>query len=419
MKKFILNFILKVLNISVQRILRAHKPYIIAVTGSVGKTSTKEAIYSVLNDHFKGMVRASAGNLNNEMGVMLSILGHDMLPGKFTWPFFLVKTYLQTIKKSYPAYLVLELGIDKPGDMTFFSKVISPDLVVITSVGGAHLHNFKSLDAYQAEKLLLVEIVKPGGKAIFNFDDPRLAQIKTNNAITVGIINGKADYHIENYRVDPAGTSYRILTLGQKISIKTKLIGKQSVYSQLFAFAVGLELGIRFPEIKKSLEKMSSVNGRMKMLQGINKIAIIDDTYNSNPLSARMAIDTLNELDYPGRRVAILGSMNELGAVSEREHVAIGCYARNKADLAIFVGENASLMAKGFNDPTRSKIFDSRSSFLQSIGFLVNEGDLVLIKASQDGNYFEEISKALLEDKSLSNKVLVRQDNYWLRKKQI
>ena len=419
MKNLSLKFILKLLTTYARKVLRIHKPFVIAITGSVGKTVTKEAVCAVLNNHFTGRVWSSSGNLNNEIGLLLGILGYEELPNKLLWPIFLVQAYFGTFKESYPKYLILELGIDRPGDMAFFSKILKPDLIIMTSVGGAHLQNFRSLSEYQAEKISLISSLKPEGKVLVNSDDLRLRQIKVNNLITIGISDSLSDYHIENYKVDSKGTVFRISTLGQKISIKTKLIGKQSIYSQLFAFAVGLEMGIQFLEIKKSLERMMPVNGRMRILQGIDNITIIDDTYNSNPLSARMAMDTLREMDYPGRKVVIIGNMNELGSESAREHANIGKYAKDKADFAVFVGENAALMAKSFDDSAHCQVFDSRESLLKSLDLVMKRGDIVLVKASQNGNYFEEIVKALLKDKTYSGEVLVRQNNYWLRKKKI
>lgn len=417
MKNIILKFIYFVLASYARKVITKHHPFVIGVTGSVGKTSTKEAIYQVLADEYKGAVRKTAGNLNAEIGIPLTILGYASTPDKLAWPFFLISAYFRTLAKNYPKYLVLEMGVEHKGDIKYFGSIIESNIGIITSAAPVHLANFKNAAELTKEKISLLEEVSRPGKVVVNADDENLAKLEDERIISVGIDNKNADFRALNISSNLEGTDYRIVTTGQNIMIKSKLIGRQCIYSELVAFAIGQYLGIQSLKIKKSLEKLLPVNGRMKFIDGRDNIKIIDDTYNANPASVKAALDAISSIEISKRKVIILGNMNELGSYEGDAHFEVGAYARERVDLAIFVGPNADRMAAGYRDKKTLYIFKSRSDLMKSVDNILKAGDLVLIKASQNENYFEEVTKHLMEHPQKASELLVRQSRFWLKKK--
>ncbi len=419
MKKFVLKFINWILAAEARKVIRIHQPFVIGITGTVGKSSTKEAVFQIMHDQFGDKVRKNYGSLNAEIGLPLTILGYDKLPSKVLWPVFLVQAYFRTFQKDYPKYLILEMGVENKGDIAYFGTITKLDIAIITSTEGAHLTNFKSLPEYQAEKASIINEVKEGGTVIANYDDSALKKINFKKTISYALLDHKADFYAENITPSLTGTEYRICSVGQKIAIKSKLLGSQFVASALPAFIVGHLFEIQSLKIKKSLEGTKPLNGRMRLLEGKDGCVIIDDTYNSNPVSAKAAFEVLSEIKYSGRKVIIFGNMNELGQFEAEGHRGVGEFSRGKADLLIFVGKNAELMARGNGGLKNILTFPNRQELVRSLDKLIRPRDLILIKASQNGNYFEEVSKALMKNPGEAPKLLVRQNRLWMKKKHV
>lgn len=417
MKNYCLQIIYKVLASYARKVIERYNPFVIAITGSVGKTSTKEAVYQVLRDQFGDEVRKNEGNLNAEIGVPLTILGYKSLPNKFLWPLFLISAFFRLKPKHYPKYLILEMGIEKSGDMDYLTSLAHPDIAIITSTTPAHTANFKKVEDYQQEKISIIKNLKPSGRVIVNNDDEILSKLQVENLTSIGIKNESSDYVAKDINLSIRGSEYRIWTTGHKIAIKSKVLGEQLIYSQLFSFATAHLLSISLIQAGKSIEKIESVNGRMNLLPGIFGSTIIDDTYNSNPTSLKAALNTLSELKYDGRKVAIIGNMNELGELEKSSHQKIGRFAKDKCDFAIFCGPNAKEMQSGFDDNDKCLIYNNRKELLRDIQGLINKNDLVLVKASQNNNFFEEVVKKILKEPKTAQKVLVRQSRFWMRKK--
>lgn len=399
-----------------RRVINRHKPFVIGVTGSVGKTSTKEAIYRVVSDHF-GIenVRKNQGNLNTEIGLPLTILGYGEYPNNIILFFRLFTAFFSIFSKSYPKYLILEYGINQPKDMQFLTSIVSPDIAIVTSLSGAHISNFKSLKEYQKEKL---KIIFDHTKHIFlNGDDKDINESGLDNKKTslVGIENKEVDFYATDIEISLTGTAYSLYSVGQKISIKSALIGSHLIYPQLFAYGIGRYLGIQALNIKKSLEKIKPFKGRMNLIEGIKKTIVIDDTYNSNPASSKAALLTLAKIKYNDRKVAILGEMNELGSIAESAHLEIAKFAREKADLVVFVGKYSEKQSNLFGKD--SVFFPSREKLEKNILGIINQKDLILIKASQNNNFFEELTKILMKDADNAKESLVRQNGNFLNKK--
>lgn len=418
MKNIFLKIIYKVLAYYGRTVILKYKPTVIAITGSVGKTSTKEAVFQVMKDEFGAKVRKNEGNLNAEIGIPLTILGYKALPNKFLWPIFLILSSFRLNQKNYPKYLILEMGVENKGDIKNFTKIAKPDIAVITSLSGAHLTNFSSPAEYEKEKLSIITALSEKGRIVLNYDDPILSQMKGDRIASIGVENESADFKADNVKISSTGTEYRISFVGHKIAIKSALLGSQMITSELLAFAVGNLMNIPVLKISKSLERIKPVIGRMNLIEGKGGVKIIDDTYNANPASVKAALLTLGKIDSAGRKVAILGNMNELGSIEKKAHEEIGAFTKQKCDLAIFVGPNAEVMKKGYNDSKSSISFKDRDQLIESLHSIIKNDDLILIKASQNNNFFEEVVKKLMQNSKEADKLLVRQSKFWLNKKQ-
>lgn len=417
MKNIYLKFIYRVLAFYARKVIKKHNPIIVAITGSVGKTTTKEAVYQVLKDTFPGKVWKNEGNLNAEIGIPLTILGYTKLPNKFFWPIFLIKAFFRTRLKKYPKYLVLEMGVEKKGDLKYFTSIFKPTYLIITSVGLAHLSNFSDPKEYQAEKLSILDEVVDGGKILLNYDDPILLKITKTNIVSVATKNLRADYYAEDIKVTSDGTIFRVCRSGCRIIVKSKLLGSHLINSSIFAFAIADIMELALIKVAKSLEQIKAYPGRMNLISGINETKIIDDSYNANPQSVEAALITMSEIDHKGRKVLILGNMNELGSMEKRAHENIGAFAKNRCDLAVFVGKNAEIMQKGYADNKTSLTYKDKKELIVNLDNIIKKGDLILIKASQNNCYFEEIVKSLMQFPDKADKLLVRQSKFWLKKK--
>lgn len=418
MKQKILQFIYHVLRRYAQKVIIRHKPVVIAITGSVGKTSTKEAVAQVMKDAFPNQVRATSGNLNAEIGIPLTILGYTKVPSKFALPFLLIPAWFRTFASDYPKYLVLEMGVEHPGDIEYFGTIVTPDVGIITAAAPAHTANFSNVSEMQSEKTKMADIVKPNGLLIYNADDEYLAKSKLKNSISYSIKDKSANCWADNIKLSEEGMNFEVSCQNDMVEVKSHLLGEHLIYADLAAFCVGKHYNISSEKIALSLEKRTPVKGRMNLLEGKNNTLIIDDTYNSNPSSACAALKTIGDIKYTkGRKVVILGNMNELGEYEKEGHELVGKCAKGKTDLAVFVGPNADLMTDAYGNREKVMTFKSRQSLEKKLGELIKPNDLVLVKASQNANYFEEVVKLLLSDKEEHHKVLVRQEGHWKKKK--
>lgn len=387
-----------ILRLLAKLILWRYKPVVIGITGSVGKTSTKEAIYSVLGQKFS--VRRNLGNYNNEIGIPLTILGDFRTYGKniFGWALvFLGAIFRVAVKGKYPDILVLEMGLDRPGDIRYLTGFIKPKIGVVTAIGEipVHVEFFAGPRAVAREKRVLVEALPGNGFAILNFDDDIVLdmQEKTGAKVfTFGFGKG-ADMRVSNYELrsdeegNPDGISFKVDYEGNNIPVRlNNVFGKQQVYSALAALGVGLSLGMNLVEISQALSKYKSPPGRMRLLKGIKGSWIIDDTYNAAPLSTMAALEALKELPAK-RKIAVLGDMLEIGKYTVEAHQNVGEEVSKVADVVFTVG----LRAKFISDEARARRFAAKNIFhfneSQEAGLplqkIIEPGDLILVKGSR------------------------------------
>ncbi len=414
----------KILGALTRLALMKFKPVIVGITGSVGKTSTKEAVATVLKSRFT--VRSSSGNYNNEFGLPLTVLGQDS-PGKnpLGWLWLFVKSILMILGGSYPQVLVLEMGSDKPGDIPYLLTLTGPlDYAVVTDIGISHMMNYPSVEALAKEKLALARGIKPNGAAVLNMDnDQILAFIKSKKGGTVLTygMDQEADVaavEMQIYNKDNVyGLNFKIKHKGTVVPVLLPdALGTSNAYAGLAAATVGLGMGLNLVEVSQALGNYRPPAGRLRLLDGIKHTKIVDDTYNSAPSSTKLALDVLVQVAH-GRKVAALGGMAELGSQNEAGHREVAAKIQEVGvELVFLVGENAKIIKdelerRHFNGIV--KWFENSDNARIPVQNEIHEGDTVLIKGSQSAR-MERVVKEIMADPMLAEKLLVRQSQYWM-----
>jgi UDP-N-acetylmuramoyl-tripeptide--D-alanyl-D-alanine ligase len=406
----------------VKRYFKKHPEVkLVVVTGSVGKTSTKVAIATVLNERFR--VRLHEGNHNAELSAPLAILGIEYpksLKSIKAWREVFTAAKLRIIQPTDIDVIVQEVGSDRIGQVPHFGKYTRPDIAVVTAVSPEHMEFFKTIDAVAAEELAAANFSEI---ALINRDDidGKYAADLTNSHINTYGTSGNAEYHFleEDYSIENGYVgSFVALEWEESLKVTIHALGEHNLRPAIAAGAVGIKLGMNAQEIKKGLEKIKAVPGRMNVLRGAQKAIIIDDTYNSSPLAVSSALKTLYQLSVP-QKIAVLGSMNELGDSSAAEHEAVGMMCDpDQLAWVVTVGEEA----KKYLAPaakSRGCQVKSFKTALQAGAFVhkvLEPGAAILFKGSEGGIYLEEAIKIVLHSTEDENK-LVRQSDTWLIRK--
>jgi len=427
-----------ILQIESRLVLSKYKPKIVAITGSVGKTSTKDAVYAVLSKIT--YVRKSEKSFNSEIGLPLTILG---LPNGWNNPFVWIQNvfkglWLVLFPHKYPKWLVLEVGVGKPDDMKKTASWLKTDVVIITAIGDtpAHIEFFDSHKHLVEEKSQLIKTLKKDGFLILNADDETVMEMKTkskNIITTYGFkegadILGSGDSILYNDKNEPEGVVFRVDKDGNSLPVVIEgVFGRNHIYASLAALALSSVLKFNIVNAISALKNYDVPPGRMRLLRGINDSLIIDDTYNSSPFACGSALKTLGEIKHQGRKIAILGDMLELGKHTIEAHKNIGKIAKENINILIVVGPRAKAIKEGamevypaiggagMDDGAVYEFLDSN----QASGFVktfIQKDDLVLIKGSQ-GIRMERVVEAILLDQANKKNLLVRQDPEWLEKK--
>lgn len=413
MKNLLVRTLIWILKKLAQLAVWRYRPGVIGVTGSVGKTSTKLAIASVLG--MERRVRASGGNLNNDLGIPLTIIGdwsendlrlvsRETPPGRKTVQktFFWIKVvgfgFINVIfprRSRYPEILILEYGADRPGDLKYLLSIAKPNISVITAIGEVpvHVEFFSGPDEVAREKAKLIEYLPSAGFAILNYDDEAVINLRQRtraHAMTFGF--GKdAEVRIASFETKasnnrPMGISFKLEYFGNFVPVRLDgVFGKAQAYASAAAACVGLIFGMNLVKISEALKNYQAAPHRMQLLPGINQSYIIDDSYNASPLSTHAALDTLRSL-VAKRKVAILGDMLEIGKYAMEAHERAGRLASKVADVIITVGPRAKFIAEaarenGFRGNSILR-FDIAEEATQPVKNLIRKGDLVLVKGS-------------------------------------
>ena len=407
-------------------VLLRHKPKIIAITGSVGKTSTKAAVFAVLSSKFS--VRENQKNYNNEIGIPLTIIGAES-GGRniFKWLWIFLKWIFVITFADYPEILVLELGVDRPGDMKYFTSFIKPVLSVVTNVSLSHIEFFKTVENIAKEKRVIVEVLDKDGFAVLNADDENTMKMSQNThaqIISFGLSSKagiNASHVVYNYQEEkPEGISFKLNYEGKNMPIRLRnILAGHYVYAALVGVAAGIVFKMNLVEIAKSLENFRSPSGRMNLIKGIKNSFIIDDTYNASPMSTLAALDVLTELKSK-RKIAVLGDMLELGEMTEQGHREIGKRIfDSKMDIFVAVGERmkfavAELIAHGFSAANIFQ-FDDPDTAAKKVQEILEENDFVLVKGSQ-GMRMEKVVEKILANSVEDRNLLCRQYGKWRNK---
>ncbi|OHA09029.1 MAG: hypothetical protein A3B37_03590 [Candidatus Sungbacteria bacterium RIFCSPLOWO2_01_FULL_59_16] len=409
-----------ILRLLARAMLRRYRPKIVGVTGSVGKTSAKEAIFTVLQTKFR--VRRSEKNYNTEIGVPLAILGIPHCGRNiFTWAFafFRVAVRMLIRDRRYPEILVLEMGADRPGDIAYLTKLAPPDVGVITAIGEipVHVEFFAGPKELALEKSKLIEALPPEGCAVLNFDDAAIVNIRSRTAgrvLSYGFGEGAA-IRVANYALDPHGIRFTLERGGRSAAVKLgSTFGRQQAYAAAAAAGVGIAFNMGLEEIAAALGRYESPPGRLKLIRGIKGTMILDDTYNASPAATNAALEVLRELPAE-RRIAVLGDMLELGEFTEAAHRAAGGEAARSADVFIAVGERMKFAMNAAKTRVETFWFAAADEAGRKLQELLKPGDVALIKGSQ-AIRMERVVKEVMAEPERAPELLIRQDAEWQKR---
>lgn len=381
------------------------RPKIIGITGSAGKTSTRRAVATLLERKYN--VLASVGNLNSEFGVAYVLLNLQMPARRWQWPLLVVRAFISAlIPVSGQKVIILELGADKPGDIAFFTKRLNIDISIITNIGIAHIANYGSREAILQEKMQLARAVKHNGLLIYNVDDELLSKAVEGYVIkhTARFGSASSDCRIQNLRIGITGVRATLKSDQRAYEVHLPTISKAMLWSVAPAIIVSEHLALSANQILAGLKKISVENGRGRILKGRNNFTIIDHSYNANPTSVRLALESLAKISCRGKRVVVIGDMAELGAESASAHRAIGELARQSADQAYSFGEEAKA--------TKLKNYQHHDELSEFLLKQLSQDDIVLFIGSQCVR-LEKIITALIAASEEKDKVLVRQSKFW------
>lgn len=422
-------FLEKILKKMASSVLKKYRPKVVSVTGSVGKTSAKEAIYLVLKGKFR--VRRNRKNYNNEIGVPLAIVGISGGEGSiFKW-LLVFLTWLKLMifrQKDYPEILVLEIGADRPGDVKYMTEFIRTDAAVITDVSHSHLEFFKTVEGVAKEKGVLAKELDEKSLAALNADNPHTLKMKEQiraRVVSFGFSEA-ADMRATDVLINHSngetdgvmrGLSFKLNFKGTSMPMRlNNILARHQIYAALAAAAVGTEFGMNLVEICSALENFNSSPGRMNLLPGVKNTHIIDDTYNASPVSALAALEVLGTAK-TGRKIAVLGDMLELGEETEEGHRSVAKkFLAIGGDLFFAVGERMKFAA----DELRKNKFPEENVFwfqnspeaAKEVEKIIQSDDVILVKGSQ-GKRMEKITEEIMAEPEKAAELLCRQDDFW------
>lgn len=430
-KNFIKKIVAYLLRVEAEFVLNKYKPKIVGVTGSVGKTSTKDALVTVLaTSHF---VRGSEKSYNSEFGVPLTVLGC-----RSAWnnPLGWFKNILEGValiifKNPYPEWLVLEVGADRPGDIKAIAKWLKLDAVVLTYFPPVpvHVEFFPSPAALHDEDFYLIQSLKSGGIIIANADDEeimnRLSQI-TGQVVMYGFderaqvkgSNEKIAYIGEGDNKMPVGLNLQVQAGGSSYPLQMKgFLGRHQIYPALAAVAFGLGHDLNPIKMIEALDLYEGPAGRLRLIKGEKDTLILDDTYNSSPVALKAALDTLGQLEVRGRKIAVIGDMLELGSYTIEAHKEAGRQAAAICDTIMTVGLRAKFLQEGAKEEkfNMKKFFQHHDAEAagEALERYIQPGDTILIKGSQ-GMRLEKVVEAIMAEPQKKAVLLCRQDREWV-----
>ena len=459
MKDFLKDSIVKIITYQAKFILKKNNPKIIAVTGNLGKTSTKDFIYTALkknlqNEKGDSLLLASKKSMNSDTGIPLTILGLETGWTSFSlWFKIIINGFVRMFDTYEYKYLVLEVGADAPGDIEKICRYVKPDIAVLTGFAEVPVHiEFFDNDREKLirEKKYLIENIKEGGTFIYNLDDEDCRRIASEmssrniNLKSFSIKDPEADIYANNIDVDlKEDNKYitRVTGCSADLHLKNKkeskvvmqgVVGEAVFYSLLPSMLIADQLNVDIQKAIEDIEKTKRTSGRMRVLEGVHNSTIIDDTYNSSPKALRHGIDVVKNIKTKGKKIFVLGDMLELGDYTKREHENIGKLLVGVADILIVSGIRAKMIADSAiaSGMDRDSVIITTGSVEAGRELLIaleNEvekdykegrvekevgGDLIFVKGSQ-GARMEKVVRMILGKNHNPDTDLVRQDKMW------
>ena len=435
-KQIFKKLIVSIITLEARLILRRYKPKIVAITGSVGKTSAKDAIAAALGRKF--FARKSVKSYNSEFGVPLTILGKEsgwLNPLVWSANIFQGLLLIFSPKKTkYPKWLVLEIGVERPKDMENLASWIKPDVVVLTALGEipVHVEFFAGPEELAREKMKITKNLGPNNFVVLNGDDKTLCETKSKipaKIISFGFGDDNdlraSNYHLVCRKDEttglqiPEGITFKVDYKGNSVPIRISgAFGRQHVYAALAALGVSLSCDFNLIEAGEALNQYKPPPGRLRLIEGVKNTFILDDTYNASPAAVDAALDVLSEMPAK-RRIAVLGDMLELGKYAVSAHKNIGDKVSKIAEIIFVVGPRAKFIGaeareSGFNGKNIFEFGVSQEA-AKPLENLMKEGDLILIKGSQSMR-MEKIVEEIMAHPEEKEKLLVRQEKEWSRR---
>lgn len=424
MKEIVRTIIVSILTLEARAVLRKYHPKLIVVTGSVGKTSAKDATYTALKSTV--FVRKSEKNYNGDIGVPLTVLG---VPNGWSnmvqWIRNIIDgALLLLLVTPYPRWLIVEVGADRPGDISRGLSWVKPDVVLATRFPNipVHVEFYATPEDVVREELFPISQLQEGGVAVVNADDPHASVVSVPSGarrMTYGF-DAPSDVHGSHLRVlapggQVSGVSFDVTHGGDRAHVTLPgVLGRPHAYAALAGIAAALAAGAPLTEAVQ-FESHTPPPGRMRIIAGLNGATLVDDTYNASPIAVEEALSALREAP-ASRRIAVIADMLELGAYSVGEHERIGAVAAS-ADILVTVGVRAQGFAVGAKKAGMNEdaihTYERGSDAAAYLLSILKEGDLVLIKGSQSMR-MERVVKALMLKPDDAKHLLCRQDVEWL-----
>ena len=426
MHKILRKILISILEIEARFVLEKYKPKVIAITGSVGKTSTKDAIYGILSESF--FVRKSLMGLESSLEIPLTVLGCEASHGNLWGNIRNIIYGLELIiaREPYPEYLILEVSVRRPGEIDRILRWLKTDIIVFTRFGSvpSYIEFFDKIDDMVNEKYKLTKTLSKNGIIFVNADDSHSMSIKerfAGKSDTFGF-NKNASIRSSNPQIAytkghpdvPCGIIFGVETSTEKFPVVLNgALGTGHVYAALAGLSIAKYLGLNIATMSGVFSNYELPSGRMRLLPGVKGCTIIDDTYNSSPSACETAVKTMDDIKCRGKKILALGDMLELGNHTKIEHENIGKLAGKVADILVCVGLRARDFIEGAltAEMSEKNIFHfenakSAGAFLQG---LVQKGDVVLIKGSQAVRMENAVAEIMAYPEDAQD-VLVRQN---------
>jgi UDP-N-acetylmuramoyl-tripeptide--D-alanyl-D-alanine ligase len=414
----------KLLAFFARKILAKYKPKIIGITGSVGKTSAKEAIFLVISQNWR--TRKSEKNYNNEFGLPFTVIGVDS-PGKNIGRWWAVLTkakLLWLFPHRYPQALVLEMGIDRPGDMDYLLSIAHPDIAVITSIGISHYEFFHDAETIEKEKGKLAEALQGSDTLVVNADNEIALRQKSKTSVKTLTysVSGQSDIILSDIEESLQGkfsTSFKVHTPTRDFEATINAVGKVHLSAVASAIAVGEALKMDTDSLKKGIQLYRPAPSRLNIIAGIKHSTLIDDTYNAAPDSMAEALALLDRLPAEWK-MAVVGDMLELGAKSDEAHHHVGQkIAAMKVDRLITVGPGGRIIAQAAvtSGMASDKVlsFDTSDAAKKTAQEILQPGAAVLVKGSQ-GLRLEKVTVEIMAEPMRAAELVCRQYGKWLER---